>query len=1059
MPIMASKFAACGAAGTGFCSCAFHLALEDFKKNSNLSAEELQSFEGTRLHQLRSAIGRIQKDQESKRRLRYMKRLEPFLQTMEQYGKVVEVFVNASDIVAYLWGPMKFLLITASSYTEALDSLMDAYQAIWEELPLLEAYQPLIESRPDLKTVLVWVYQDILDFHREALRYFRHRVWKQLFQSAWRGFGFKIKAIKENMARHKRLLAEGVGAMEIENSGKIRQELRLEFEARRRVETDRRRDEVVRWLSPYPTREILGRHRKARSICPDSGDWLLKTPKFDGWISPQYCTNPLLWITGILGAGKSVLASLIIEETQNLLLGATDPCSSDPSVAYFFCHQGETESNTFLAVARGILAQLMTQNTHLLPHIYEQRSLSGEVVLSSGDLARSLLEAVLGCCKNTYIVIDGLDSCSRRDRKEIVQVFRGIIESLPPTETDAIRCVFVSQDDGVARKDLSDIPTIRITPDDNRRDIERYSVAKKKTLEARFGSLDSTGVDVVKVVTAKAQGMFLYAELAFANLLSCALVPDLVRELKSIPKGLDEAYARIVDRLLSSTDVRPSECLSILGWLACAKRPLKWYELRGAVSIDIEGQTIRQENQMLLGARLWELCGPLATIRQDQTLEFIHPTAKEYLLKHKLAETDIQLELFILSVSYLNLPGIRHDASPDRMKALLIAGYYGFLDYSMTSWSLHLQDTCRHKDCENSVEKLAEELDVFLDCHWTHSEDLSDIIVTKTVQETLSLFKKHKFYDKLCLAFAAAKKQLSIYGQGPLEHEPLDLSTLGKLIRQTLETFAITALPSEQRTALQDAYGPNWFKCERPNCVYFHQGFPNAQQRDDHTARHERPFICIEPTCFAATMGYPTKKALKKHLLEDHGVDLTGDLEFPEPPTIASNAAKAPSNFACELCSKTFTRNHNLKIHAQTHQREKPYSCDVCGQGFVRAHDRKRHQGLHSGEKKYVCSGELKDGKTWGCGRNFARQDKLTEHYRNKAGKKCLQPLAAEEAKADGMRGAGGKELDVAELLKCHFLLDPERFRPFQGVPVSSLFPSPAVLGVEGREDGEVEGA
>ena len=51
---------------------------------------------------------------------------------------------------------------------------MDAYQTIWEEMPLLEAYQPLLESRPDLKTVLVWVYQDILDFHREALCYFRH---------------------------------------------------------------------------------------------------------------------------------------------------------------------------------------------------------------------------------------------------------------------------------------------------------------------------------------------------------------------------------------------------------------------------------------------------------------------------------------------------------------------------------------------------------------------------------------------------------------------------------------------------------------------------------------------------------------------------------------------------------------------------------------------------------------------------------------------------------------------------------------------------------------------
>ena len=36
-------------------------------------------------------------------------------------------------------------------------------------------------------------------------------------------------------------------------------------------------------------------------------------------------------------------------------------------------------------------------------------------------------------------------------------------------------------------------------------------------------------------------GMFLYAELVFANLLSCVLLLDLVQELRCIPKGLDEA--------------------------------------------------------------------------------------------------------------------------------------------------------------------------------------------------------------------------------------------------------------------------------------------------------------------------------------------------------------------------------------------------------------------------------------------------------------------------------------------------------------------------------------
>lgn len=166
------------------------------------------------------------------------------------------------------------------------------------------------------------------------------------------------------------------------------------------------------------------------------------------------------------------------------------------------------------------------------------------------------------------------------------------------------------------------------------------------------------------------------------------------------------------------------------------------------------------------------------------------------------------------------------DVTPDRIEAFLIAGYYGFLDYATASWPLHLRDIYHRedRDCEN----LAEDVEVFLGNHWTNSDSL-DVNVTKTVQETLSAFKDCAFFDNLCLAFAFAKKQLSIYGQGPSEHEPLDLSEITNRIRQTLESFATsTSISSEQRTALQAFYGPNWFKCRRPNCMHYHQGLPTT---------------------------------------------------------------------------------------------------------------------------------------------------------------------------------------------------------------------------------------
>lgn len=216
-------------------------------------------------------------------------------------------------------GPMKFLLITASSLSEAFDSLLDAYQTIWEQLPLFGAYGPTLESKPYIHTILIWIYKDILEFHREAIGYFKHRgmrptllsfrnlqaltiavVWKQIFQAAWRSFLPKIDFIKKNMERHTRLLDHGVSFVQLEETENIRRDLQQRFETQRREEVDRRRREVISWLNPYPSQ--LRKYQDAR-LCPDAGSWLLNNGRFRGWFDPIFCTEPLLWITGIPGAG------------------------------------------------------------------------------------------------------------------------------------------------------------------------------------------------------------------------------------------------------------------------------------------------------------------------------------------------------------------------------------------------------------------------------------------------------------------------------------------------------------------------------------------------------------------------------------------------------------------------------------------------------------------------------------------------------------------------------------------------------------------------------------
>jgi hypothetical protein len=175
---------------------------------------------------------------------------------------------------------------------------------------------------------------------------------------------------------------------------------------------------------------------------------------------------------------------------------------------FFYFKYGDVSRNSFLAVARGILSQLLRSNRSndsLLLYVDEKASASGEAILSNPKLAKELLETSFKSCKKTYIILDGLDECNRDERKEISTWFCQLVDCLPREDMDAIRCLFVSQDDGYARKDYSMLPSMKLTAADNKTDIETYTTTWHRRIQDKFKPFDSN-LDVASIVTARAQG-------------------------------------------------------------------------------------------------------------------------------------------------------------------------------------------------------------------------------------------------------------------------------------------------------------------------------------------------------------------------------------------------------------------------------------------------------------------------------------------------------------------------------------------------------------------------
>ena len=80
---------------------AFERVLEKFK--GELKKKDKDNFTMTTIEDLQQAIGQLQKKQLTERRMQNMTRLKRFVEAIEQYGKVVEIFCNSSEFVAFVW--------------------------------------------------------------------------------------------------------------------------------------------------------------------------------------------------------------------------------------------------------------------------------------------------------------------------------------------------------------------------------------------------------------------------------------------------------------------------------------------------------------------------------------------------------------------------------------------------------------------------------------------------------------------------------------------------------------------------------------------------------------------------------------------------------------------------------------------------------------------------------------------------------------------------------------------------------------------------------------------
>ncbi|KAL7933255.1 hypothetical protein V8C35DRAFT_305329 [Trichoderma chlorosporum] len=1014
---------------------AFDEALEEFKKDLKyLSPREIQDFRITTSEDLLRIIGELQARQHRERRLKDLSRLGHFLEAIDQYGQVVETFCNSNEVMSFLRGPIKWLVLATTAHAKAFDELLNAYEGIGKSLPLLTQYPALFQDNSHMVRILSLIYKEILAFHHILLRYFHLAQWQSVFDETWKTCKHRFSSNISTIYRLRSLIESQANSSRIE-------ELHNELENSRKTEDSGFEDEDLRrlqsvhsWLDATNVDTDQHDFSKIRAEYPGTGRWLLDSTTFIEWFHPQcLIIPPLLWISGKPGAGKTILASLVVEEAQKL--------APTPTVLYFYFKHGVSERDNILALSRSLLGQLLKQDRGLLPIFYQKFCCSGEAVLTSTALMEELLELGFGNCKSAYIILDGLDECPREQRKIVTQRFRQLVEDLPTTDSQKLRCLFFSQDDGAARKDFSGLESIEVSVEDTKHDIEEYCRIEAVKLKESLKMSDEQAGKIADTVAKSVEGLFLLARLIWANLSGHTSIARLEEELEPnvFPKGINDAYHRILDRISQETSPAAMEdTLMLLGWLVCAKRPLNWCDIQGMKSISLDEQLVDFERYGF-GKNIKDICASLVETKSDGTIQFVHSTAKFFLIEYKVDLPAEELKLACLCIDYLNLPAFR-DLNTER----ILNGDYCFMDYAVLYWLRHLEAgiTSQTDDHERLMNELAESLEIFIDRYWNNPS--ANLTLANRHKEKLQFFKARDFYEKLEKSVASTKKQLKWFGEMREEEIALNLVHIVGNVRKALEQIVTQPLDASLRDTIQHRYGTNLFKCARFSCQFFTAGFSSSTERDKHISKHDRPFRCREEWCLGFKWGFATLLERNKHMKETHSPVVVLDEEFPtdrdvelsiqahqpaaniqatQDEAVRSEVAAGSiqsqgselaavtqpiprqrrprqTEHRCPICSRTFTRRFNLTSHLLTHGQTREHECYQCGRSFARLSDRIRHESRHTGDRRHVCLGTLRNGERWGCGRAFARADTLAQHHESRVGRACIRPWQEEQEQA-----------------------------------------------------------
>ncbi|KAH6884532.1 putative ankyrin repeat protein, partial [Thelonectria olida] len=366
------------------------------------------------------------------------------------------------------------------------------------------------------------------------------------------------------------------------------------------------------WLEPTSYDIAGGEYRKhLASHVAGTGAWLTSTDTYQQWLQSE--EHGLLWIKGIPGSGKSVMAANLIHEIAD----ANPGCP----VLFFFFRQIIEANHEPEALLRDWMDQVLDYSPplqkQLKTYVKARRSIDS---VSMEDMWKHLKMAFAGLPGRVFCVADALDEMDRGH-----DAFLQALGALGQWRPGKVKVLMTSRPVPSVEVPLRKIPCLHLRLQESLVDLDISTYVQFALSQSAIPK--SNWQVIADAVPGRANGLFLYAKLAMDAFLEPGV--DITQVLSHLPADLNVLYTDLLKEHAQRSGVAADIQHLILQSVTHATRPLRLLELAEMIKVNSpDGSTrdLKATKDLIRAA-----CGPLLEILADETVSVIHHSFTEYL--------------------------------------------------------------------------------------------------------------------------------------------------------------------------------------------------------------------------------------------------------------------------------------------------------------------------------------------------------------------------------------------------------------------------------------------